>query len=167
MPEIQHAQQFWECFLQLPEHSKSWSWGYKTIWVSQSHHSSICTQKHRQHSHSGIKVSPTPPSSRAGSDRNHPTGLPSPAPNTLCIMISSKENKFCISSTGQAIQGLPKVPGVWIGKHSQNQQADGLSFRFRSPPLYDCLACSASGLFTVSKLSGHILKASFGSVCDP
>lgn len=25
------------CYMQLPEHSRSWSWGYKTVWVSQSH----------------------------------------------------------------------------------------------------------------------------------
>lgn len=67
------------------------------------------------------------------------------APNTPCTMLwfSFKEGKFCISSTGQAIQDLQKVSRVWIGKHSQNQQADGLSFWFTSP-FYDCLACSAS-----------------------
>lgn len=57
-----------------------------------------------------------------------PQVCPPPALNTLCIMISSKETKFCLSSTGQAIQGLQKVSGVWTGEQSQNQQADGLSF---------------------------------------
>lgn len=211
------------CYLQLPEHSRSWSWGYKTIWVSQSHQN-FCISAgpmyvsiHRAADQFGAwvnsmgRISPlgapiphqimgeqpkTP--CRQGVPGQHlypgatlelrcpqdpqapelavtgithskcftPQACPLPAPNTLCTTISSKENKFCISSTGQAIQGLRKVSGVWIGKHRQNQQADGLSFWFRSPPLF-MTAWPVLHLFTVNKLSGHIIKAYFGSVRDP
>lgn len=146
----------WEGYLHwvhfLPP-TRSWASSLRSrVLLAGSSMAASVPREHRQHSHSGIKVPPTPSSSWAGSDRNHPLKIPSPhrpllsAPNTLCIMlqISFKENKFCISSTGQAIQGLQKVSRAWIGKHSQNQQADGLSFWFTSPPFYDCLACSAS-----------------------
>lgn len=86
-----------------------------------------------------------------------PQARPLSAPNTLHIVLQIflKENTFCISSRGEER----------TGKHSQKQQADDPSFYFRSRIFM--IVWPGMHLFSIKKLSRHVKKTIFGSVCDP
>lgn len=122
----------------------------------------------------GVTVSPTPAHSCAGRDRSHQPGMlppprPAPlsAPSTLHIVlrVPFEENKFSFSNTDEGIQDLQKV--FRKGKGSTVRTSRKMVPPFISDLTIFTIALPGVHLFTDNKLSCHITKATFGSVCDP